>query len=135
MTGVDFGTYHHTTPAESQAIRGYAEGGVLQALRFGSRTKTIEVVGNTGKWRSEKDCQMIGWRHLATYSHLCSDTSVKSSPCMRLVRLAFIRSHVAAAGVLRVGAGHTALVDLQQVALAVGTATRVSSINRWASRQ
>jgi len=51
----------------------------------------------------------------------------------QLVALTFIRSHVAAARILRIGAWHTTLIRLQQMTVAVGTATRVASINRWAA--
>jgi cyclopropane fatty-acyl-phospholipid synthase-like methyltransferase len=33
MTGIDFGTYHHTTPEESRAIREYAEKAFSRLLR------------------------------------------------------------------------------------------------------
>jgi len=51
----------------------------------------------------------------------------------QLVALTFIRSHVATARILWIGAWHTTLIRLQQMTVAVGTATRVASINRWAA--
>ena len=53
----------------------------------------------------------------------------------QLVALTFIRSHVATARILWIGAWHTTLIRLQQMTVAVGTATRVASINRWAARE
>ena len=53
----------------------------------------------------------------------------------KLVALTFIRSHVAAARVLRIGTRLTALIGIQQITLAVGAATRVACINRRASRE
>ena len=53
----------------------------------------------------------------------------------QLVALTFIRSHVATARILWIGAWHTTLIRLQQMTVAVGTATRVACINRRASRE
>src|SRR5947209_5864133 len=51
----------------------------------------------------------------------------------QLIALTFIRTHVAAASVLRVGTRLAALIGLQQMAKAVGAATRVARIDRWAT--
>lgn len=51
---------------------------------------------------------------------------LRSLQVSSLIILAFIRSHVAAASVLLVGAWHTALIGLEQIALAIGAATRVA---------
>ena len=53
----------------------------------------------------------------------------------QLVALKFIRSHVATGFVLPVGTGHTTLIRLQQMTLAVSTATQVACINCWAARE
>lgn len=57
-----------------------------------------------------------------------------TSEC-QLIALTLIGSHVAATGVLRVGASLTALIRLQQVALPVSATERLARINRWASRE
>lgn len=53
----------------------------------------------------------------------------------KLIALPFKRTHIAATRVLWVGTGHPALIGLQQMTLAVRTATRVARINRRASRE
>src|SRR5579864_1439140 len=52
-----------------------------------------------------------------------------------LVRLAFVRSHVAAASVLCVGTRLAALIRLQQMTVTIGAAARVARINCRASRE
>src|SRR5438445_3922338 len=54
---------------------------------------------------------------------------------LQLIALTFIRAHVAAASVLRVGTREAALIRLQQVTEAVGAATRVSGINGRTTRE
>jgi hypothetical protein len=55
--------------------------------------------------------------------------------CFYLVLLALVRAHVAAAIVLLVGTRPAALIGLQQMTMAISTATGIARINRWASRE
>src|SRR6516162_3807265 len=53
----------------------------------------------------------------------------------RLIALTFIRSHIAPALVFWIGTRHTTLVGLQQIALGIGAAIRVASVNGRAARE